>query len=639
VPRTLVIGTAGHIDHGKSTLVHALTGIDPDRLKEEKARGITIELGFAHTTIGDVEVAFVDVPGHERFVRTMLAGAGGLDAVLLVIAADESVMPQTREHFDICRLLGLSRGIVVITKADAADADTLELAELEARELTAGSALETAPVIAVSARTGQGLDRLRAAITGLVTNAPPVAGRGVTRLPIDRAFSIRGFGSVVTGTLVSGELREEDALVVLPDGRPARVRGLQVHGRSAASVAAAQRVAVNLGGVTLAEVARGMTLAAPGTLAVTRRIDVRLDLLPDAPPLRHGARVRVHQGTGDWLGRVSIASVRARPADAWMPVAPGASDVEVPPGGQALARLRLTSQAVLTRGDRLVLRAASPVMTIGGAEVLDPEPAAGGVRRKGAAGRLAALTAGDPVSWAAIWLSDAALRGLTTGDLVRRGGLSPAEAMATLHALVADGRAIPSAERYVDAASATVARASILARLAAFHREHPDETGVPREVVRAQVAAGEVFETLLMGLSATVTGTERLALTSHTRVVSGDDARVRQVVDAALQAARLQPPDVASLAVLAKAPPAVVQKALLGLQSGGRAQRLDVLWFHADTLAALKAEVKGLGSGASIDVASAKARFGVSRKFAIPLLEYLDRERVTRRAGDTRLVI
>ncbi|MBK9241545.1 MAG: selenocysteine-specific translation elongation factor [Acidobacteria bacterium] len=637
--KTLVIGTAGHIDHGKSALVQALTGTDPDRLKEEKARGITIELGFAHATIGDVEVAFVDVPGHEKFVRTMLAGAGGLDAVLLVVAADESVMPQTREHFEICRLLGMSRGLIVITKADAADADTIELAELEARELVAGSALEAAPVIAVSAHTGQGLDRLREAIAGLVAEAPPVAERGITRLPIDRAFSIRGFGSVVTGTLVSGALHDEDALAVLPGGQPVRVRGLQVHGRTTASVAAPQRVAVNLGGVTLAEVTRGMTLATPGTLAVTRRVDVRLELLPGARPLRHGARVRVHQGTGDWLGRVSIASVRARPADAWTPVPPGASDVEVPPSGQALARLRLASPAVLTRGDRLVLRAASPVMTIGGAVVLDPEPAAGGVRRKGAAARLAALTADDSIAWVTTWLSDAALRGLTAGDLVRRGGLSPGKADAILRRLVTDGNAIHSTDRHVDAAAATAARAAIVAQLAAFHRDHPGEVGVPREVVRAHVAAGDVFETLLSGLGAAVVGTERLALASHTRVVTGDDARVRQVIDDGLKAAGVQPPDVAALALLAKASPSVVQKALHALQSAGRVQRLDVLWFHADTLTALKAEVKGLGSGATIDVASAKARFGVSRKFAIPLLEYLDRERVTRRAGDKRLVI
>ncbi len=637
--RTLVIGTAGHIDHGKSALVRAITGIDPDRLKEEQARGITIELGFAHTTIDDTDVALVDVPGHEKFVRTMLAGAGGLDAVLLVVAADESVMPQTREHFEICRLLGIRRGIIVITKADVADRDTIELVELEVRELVAGSPLEFAPVIVVSARTEEGLGRLKEAIVALAHEEISVPRRGVARLPVDRAFSIRGFGTVVTGTLVSGELAEGDAEVLLPVDHPVRIRGLQVHGHPASRVAAPRRTAVNLGGIDLNQVSRGMTLATEGTLAVTRRIDVRIELLPGARPLRHGARVRVHQGTGEWLGRVSLSSIRTHAADSWTRVDVGASDVEVPPGGEALARLRLAAQAVLTRGDRLVLRAPSPAGTIGGAVVLDPEPSAGGVRRAHAADRLVALTAPEPASWTGIWLRDVGLRGLTSGDLVRRGGLGPQEADDVLEALVSCGTAVRGQRLVLDAEAVTAARNAIVAMLGAFHREHPDETGVPREVVRDRIGAGEVFETLLAGLQDTVTGTERLALSSHRPVLSSGDARVREVVDEVLKAAGRQPPDLATLASAAKASTTVVQKALQGLMTSRRAQRLDGLWFHADTLMALKADVKGLGSGASIDVASAKARFGVSRKFAIPLLEYLDRERVTRRVGDRRVVI
>jgi selenocysteine-specific elongation factor len=392
VTRALVIGTAGHIDHGKSALVCALTGTDPDRLKEEQARGITIELGFAHATIGDVEVAFVDVPGHERFVRTMLAGAGGLDAVMLVIAADESVMPQTREHFEICRLLAIPRGIVVITKTDATDRETAELVELEARELVAGSALEAAPVIAVSARTGQGLDALRAALVELAGRVRPAPVRGVARLPIDRAFSIRGFGTVVTGTLVSGELADGEAVVVLPSSEAVRVRGLQVHGRATPHVKAPRRDAVNLGGVDLSQIARGMTLATAGSVAVTRRIDVSIDLLPGARPLKHGARIRVHQGTSEWLGRVSLSSIRGADSEAWTRVEVGANAVEVPPGGAALARVRLATPAVVTRGDRMVLRSASPAVTIGGAIVLDPEPGGGGVRRARTADRLVALS-------------------------------------------------------------------------------------------------------------------------------------------------------------------------------------------------------------------------------------------------------
>ena len=340
-----VVGTAGHIDHGKSSLVRALTGIDPDRLKEEKARGITIELGFAHTTVGDTRVAFVDVPGHERFVRTMLAGVGGIDCVLLIVAADESVMPQTREHFDICCLLRIPRGIVVVTKSDLADEDTRILVHQDIGSLVEGSFLESAPVIDVSAATGAGLDVLREAIANQVTAVGSRPVDGAARLPIDRAFSMKGFGTVVTGTLVSGRIAVDDELVVEPGGRAVKVRGVQVHGKPSAGAVAGQRTAINLGGVDVGDVSRGETLLAPDTLSVTRRADADIDLLTTAKALKHGARVRVHNGTSEVLGRVSIA---------------GASIGEVAPGDSALVRVRLESPAVLTRGDRFIIRAYSP---------------------------------------------------------------------------------------------------------------------------------------------------------------------------------------------------------------------------------------------------------------------------------------
>ena len=273
----LVVGTAGHIDHGKSTLVQALTGIDPDRLKEEKARGITIELGFAHATIGDVRVAFVDVPGHERFVRTMLAGVGGIDCVLLIVAADESVMPQTREHFEICRLLRISQGIVVLTKSDAADPATRELVREDVADLVKGSFLQSAEVIEVSAQTGEGLDVLRAA---LVAQAQRVATRPTgraARLPIDRAFTMKGFGTVITGTLVAGRIGVDEELQLLPSGRAVKVRGIQVHGAAATEATAGQRTAINLGGIEVGEVPRGETLTRGDTLSVTRRVDAVTD--------------------------------------------------------------------------------------------------------------------------------------------------------------------------------------------------------------------------------------------------------------------------------------------------------------------------------------------------------------------------
>src|SRR5262245_56730021 len=306
--RSVVIGTAGHIDHGKSTLVHALTGTDPDRLKEEKARGITIDLGFAHSRIGGFDIAFVDVPGHERFVKNMLAGVGGIDGVLLVIAADESVMPQTREHFAICRLLEVPGGVIALTKADLVDADTLELATLDARELVAGSALADAPVIPVSSKDGRGLDELRDALQQLAAAVPARRAEGAPRLPIDRVFSMRGFGTVVTGTLTAGEIRENQELTALPGGRPVKVRGVQVHGAPQAAAAAGRRVAVNVGGADVGDLSRGQTLTEPGALEVTRRFDAALQLLADAKPLKHGARIRFHHGTSEVLGRVALAA-------------------------------------------------------------------------------------------------------------------------------------------------------------------------------------------------------------------------------------------------------------------------------------------------------------------------------------------
>lgn len=641
--RTLVLGTAGHVDHGKSALVEALTGTHPDRLKEEQARGITIALGFAHARLGGLSVAFVDVPGHERFVRTMLAGAGGLDAVLLVVAATESVMPQTREHFDICRLLGIDRGLIVLSKRDLVDDETLALAELEVRELVAGTPLAGAPVVPVSAHTGEGLDALRGAIAALGDSAPARRRGGAARVPIDRAFSVKGFGTVVTGTLVSGACAVDDTLTLLPSGRAARIRGVQVHGETVTMAEAPRRVAVNLGGVDLEDVRRGMTLAAPESLAVVRRADVRLDLLPGSPALAHGARVRVHQGTAEASARVLLSAVRAQSATAWAPIPPGAADAAIPPGGQALARLRLEAPFVLTRGDRLIVRLPSPARTIGGGVVLDPEPARGGVRRAGAAARLAQLDAGGLAEVVAIWIEEAGLAGLTAGAIARRSGVALAEVDAALRdpalapRLVTSGAVVISADRLARAAT------DLVALLTAFHRAHPDEAGMPLEHARARVARGAALSTFDAIVARTTPGAlvtgDRIALATHRPAVTGEDTRIREALVRALRDAGLQPPDTQTLATAAGAIVTDVQRLLQALGRERLVVRLGDLWFHPDVLAELKDGVRAMGPGATFDVAAAKAAFGVSRKFAIPLLEYLDRERVTRRIGSGRVVI
>lgn len=635
--RTLVLGTAGHIDHGKSALVEALTGVHPDRLKEEQARGITIELGFGHTRIGDVRVALVDVPGHERFVRTMLAGAGGLDAVLLIIAADESVMPQTREHLDICRLLGIRRGLIVITKCDLVDRDTLDLARLEARELVAGTPLADAPLLETSARTGAGMDGLRAAIAALAEGGGD-ARVGAARVPIDRAFSVKGFGTVVTGTLVSGSLAVEDAVMLLPAGRPARVRGLHVHGSAVSTATAPSRIAVNLGGVDLADVRRGMTVAPEGALQVTQRLDVWFELLPGSPPLRHGARVRVHQGTSDAAARVSLSAIRATPDGTWVPVAPGATAVVVPAGGTAFARLQLLTPMVMTRGDRFVLRSPAPARTIGGGRVIDPVPPRVGVRTSGAAARAQHLD-GAPVDVVVrTWIEEAGLPGVTSADLARRAGVASSDIERLLSALQDAGAIALCGTHSVSVTTLTRAAADVTAQLTAFHREHPGEGGMPREVVRGRAARGAAPATFQNILArAGVADAERLSLSSHRPAVSSGDVQLRAALLDGLRQGGLQPPDPA--AIVAGTPPAVLQRVLVALGKERGAVKLGDLWFHAEVLAGLRDRVRALGSGTTVDVAAAKAHFGVSRKYAIPLLEHLDRERITRRVGDKRVVL
>jgi selenocysteine-specific elongation factor len=627
----LVVGTAGHIDHGKSSLVKALTGTDPDRLKEEKARGITIELGFAHTTIGGTRVAFVDVPGHERFVRTMLAGVGGIDCVLLIVASDESVMPQTREHFDICRLLRIARGIVVLTKSDLTDADTRALVREDVAELVKGSFLEHAPVIEVSASTGDGLDRLRDAIVAEAGHAARRPVNGAARLPIDRAFTMKGFGTVVTGTLVSGTVAVDDELVIEPGGRRAKVRGVQVHGRAAERAAAGQRTAINLGGVELADVSRGETLAAAGTLSVTRRLDAEIDLLPNTKGLKHGARVRIHNGTAEVLGRVSIAG----------------QATEIGAGESALVRVRLERPAVITRGDRFIIRAYSPPITIGGGIVIDPAPTRAGIRSEDGRASLAALKPADTGAIVSM-IAAAGLAGIGSSSLVSRAGVMPGQVAALIRELSTSG-VITAGDRLVMRGAIEKAERELLALVAAHHKANGMSEGLPREEARGRIfarVAPAVFETVIEQLKArkALVGAERLALPTHKAAVAGGDDRVRTAIIDAYRAGALKPPDAATVEAQAKAPGPIIEKLTALLLREKVLIRLDTVVFHADALDALKQEVRALkdaapGGRATVDVAAFKDRYGVSRKFAIPLLEYLDRERVTRRTGDVRLVL
>jgi selenocysteine-specific elongation factor len=640
----IVVGTAGHIDHGKSALVLALTGTDPDRLKEEKARGITIDLGFAYLRDEDRTVAFIDVPGHERFVRNMLAGVGGIDAVLLIVAADESVMPQTREHFDICRMLHVPRGLVVMTKCDLADADTRSLVRSDIAGLVHGSFLDGAPIVEVSARTGEGLEALKEHLRSLVDQVPARSVDGAARLPIDRVFSMKGFGTVVTGTLVAGSVRLDDELALVPGDRTTRVRGLQVHGASATHATAGQRVALNLAGVEVSDLDRGQVLAAPGTLRASQLADAFVELLKSDRPLRHGARVRLHQGTAEVLARVSVI---AHPDDD--DAAP-----EIAAGRSGFVRLRLERPAALTRGDRFVLRAYSPVVTIGGGVILDPAAPRGGARLEATLERSARLLVplmhdarnAEPDAHAQ-FVSEAGGRGLAVEELVARAGVLPAELSRTRQALVDAGQAIDTGTHLVAPRWRQSGTEHVLAALAAHHTSQTLSDGLPREELRERVLAGlapSLVDLILADLERTgrIVGRERVALAGRAVVLSAEETRVRDELDRVLREAALMPPDQDRLAALTSSPPALVDQVLRLMVRHKRIVVVGGLPFHQQALDALKGEVAALrrtGTEAYVDIASFKSRYGLSRKFAIPLLEYLDRERVTRRVGERRLVL
>jgi selenocysteine-specific elongation factor len=624
----VIVGTAGHIDHGKSTLVLALTGTDPDRLQEEKTRGITIDLGFAHTVEDDVVLSFVDVPGHERFVRNMLAGAGGVDLVVLHVAADESVMPQTREHFDICRLLRIRAGLVVLTKCDLVDADTLDVVRLEVQELIAGSFLDGAAILPVSARTGAGLSELRHALARLARALPSRRATGAPRLPVDRVFSMRGFGTVVTGTLVSGRLGLDDDVVLLPSARPVKIRGLQVHGRARTEAVAGQRVAVNLSGVEVGDIARGETLTTDGAISVTRRVDAAIESLPSARVLRHGARVRFHQGTRELAGRLALSG-----------------DGELQPGSSGFVRIHLDAPAVLVRGDRVILRTLSPVATIGGGVVLDPLPPRRGVRTPAARARFARL-AGDDVEALLTFVDEAGLAGMALPALSSRAGVPPEHHAARLRQLQDAGSVVVAGALFSGTRLASL-RLQVVQTVRQHHARHPLDEGMPREELRERLfatAPHALFEHVLAELAAggEIVARDRVALRGHSLALTEEEARARDAIVDALGQARLAPPDEAALAARAGVPRAVVERIVGLLVRQKVLVRLGDLVFHESALTRLKEDIRSMKTSEaspSIDVGTFKERYQVTRKYAIPLLEFLDRERVTRRTGDERHIL
>jgi selenocysteine-specific elongation factor len=631
--KSVIVGTAGHIDHGKTALVKALTGIDADRLEEEKRRGITIDIGFAHLELsaasGDaVRLGFVDVPGHERFVRNMLAGMGGIDLVLLVIAADESIKPQTREHFDICRLLAVRRGITVLNKSDTVDAETLEVVRLEVADFLHGSFLDPAqsPIVAVSSLTGAGLDDLKRELARIAAEVPAKDSTALARLPIDRVFTMKGFGTVVTGTLVAGTIRKEDELEVFPSGRRIRLRGVQVHGETAEQAVAGQRTALNLAGVAVEDLARGMMLAPPNTFRSTKRIDVSLSLLSSAKPLKDRARVHLHAYTSETVAQVALYGEK-----------------QVKPGETAYAQLRMAEPALLLPGDRFIVRQFSPVVTIGGGIVLDALPPRRSMKSKGYS--LKPLAGQEPGTILETRLARQSYDGLSIPQLIAETGWISTKIRQHLADSIGKGQVLHFGDRFVHAVLVEGLKAEIVDCVSTFHKENPLVAGISKEQLRETVAAPSDVLTATLDLLSKdkrleLAG-ELVRLPGRGVVMQDEEAESKNIIEQAFASAGLQVPALYTVLTGLKVDKARAQKIVtLLLRDKVLVKISDDLVFHQSALQELRKQIAAYKvKSAKIDVGKFKEMTGVSRKYAIPLLEYLDRERVTRRVGDQRVIL
>jgi selenocysteine-specific elongation factor len=635
----IIVGTAGHIDHGKTALVKALTGVDADRLPEEKQRGITIDLGFAELDLGDLRIGFVDVPGHERFVKNMLAGASGIDFVLLIISSDEGVMPQTREHFEICRLLETKNGLVVLTKKDLVDEELLELVRLETAELVENSFLENAPVIAVSAKTGEGIDELKRSLLETARKIPARKNETITRLPVDRSFSVKGFGAVVTGTLVAGEISETLEMEILPLAKKVRVRGLQTHGKSVKTAHAGQRTAVNLGGVEHAEIERGMVLTEKNVLRPTQIFDAEIEVLKDAKrSVKTRQRMRIHIGTIEALARVQVLNEAN----------------EIQKGDKDFVQLRLETPIVTIPRERFIIRSYSPQITIAGGRVLDA--LAQKHRRKDTENvrkYLQNLIAADTDAQVKLYLETAGEHGLTFADLQARTGLRREILQKAIAGNVGKKAVVEAESFFVARTPFENLKARTLREIENYHRREPLAKGILRETLREKIFAHlpqEVFKITLQFLekeNKVAAEKDVVRLVAHNLELSAEEKTLHENLEKIYRNARLEAPKLEDVLQAAtggtKLGRETARKIFQLLINSGKVVKVtEEFYFERETIEEL---IKNLKDSAAktqdrlIDVAAFKEMAGVSRKYAIPLLEYFDRERITRRAGDKRLIL
>ncbi|HET7771036.1 MAG TPA: selenocysteine-specific translation elongation factor [Chloroflexota bacterium] len=632
------VGTAGHVDHGKSTLIEALTGIDPDRLREEKERGMTIDLGFAWLTLpSGREISIVDVPGHERFVKNMLAGVGGIDVALLVVAADEGIMPQTREHLAILNLLGIGRGLVALTKKDLVDDEWIELLTEEIAEALKGTTLQGAKVVPVSALARDGLDTLKAELDQLLEQTPAKRDVGRPRLPVDRVFSLGGFGTVVTGTLLDGALALGQELEVLPAGLRTRARGLQSHKSKVELAVPGRRVAVNLGGLATEDLQRGDVVTVPGALKPTAALDVRLRLLADAPkPLANASSVSFHSGTAEAVGKVTLLEGDA-----------------LRPGADGWAQIRLRAPVAVAKGDLFIIRQLSPAVTLGGGQIVDPAPARRHRRRQaGVIAALELLAQGTPeeIVLQTLELKEGASATPAAQEpqaLLKASGLETSAAQTALATLEESGRVVRLGTLVLTLGAWRRLEARVREQLGAFHRQFPLRPGMPREELKSRLQLPtRQFNDALARLThdeVTAEAGAAVRLATHEVQLSPSQQRIADQVVIRLEAQPESPPTVPELrAALANGNGSALDEDLLAaLSLHGRIVRVsEDLAFSAAAYNRMVARLtEHLTAHGKVTVAEARDLFGTSRKYVLPLLEYLDQKRVTRRLGDERVLL
>jgi len=635
MPRDLILGTAGHIDHGKTALVKALTGIDCDRLPEEKARGITIDIGFATLDLGEFRLGIVDVPGHERFIKNMLAGATGIDLALLVIAADDSIMPQTREHLEILSLLGLRQGLVALTKCDLVDATTRAVVELEIRGLVEGTFLEGAPIVPTSALNGLGVEELKLAIAGICRRVEPRSGTEWFRMAIDRAFTIQGHGTVVTGSVTSGSTRIDEELEWQPRGEKVRVRSLQNHERPVDDVHRGMRAALNLAGVKLEDVERGQEVATPGYLVPSRVLTVRLHCLADAKkPIKHRAPVRFHVGTSEIMGTVALLDCDA-----------------IDPGGWGLAQLFLETPATATWGQPFVVRGSSATQTLGGGQVL--QPMARKIRRRHleTLERIERLWTGDAQERALAVAWFGGFQGLVLADLVRGANIGPSEAEQLIAKLAGLGGLVEIGAGH---ARPLLLHADILKELDEriltvlyrLHEEAPLVTWHDRHKVQAQLdyvgdeALVHAAVERLLKAKKLVGDLRRIARADFKPKLSANLRKLKDKVVAACLEAGFQPPEPSSFVNQAGGNAASLKDLFDACVAEGFLMKVsDEIYLHAEMEATMRQRVREkLTGGAAATVAEIRDLLGTSRKYAVPFCEYLDRIGLTKREGDLRVL-